>query len=213
MRSHPMYPIAIAILAVFAASCGDVGDAPQAKTGEAVTLGEPSSDGSFTIDTTTSKVAWKAAKVTDAHDGGFRQFSGTMNVDGQDVKAVRININTTSVYSDNEKLTGHLRSDDFFKVEEHPTATFEADSFTPTDSAGATHMVTGNLTMLGTTKSVSFPATVEVQDSVVTAKADFIINRKDWGIVYTGAPDDLIRDDVRIFFDIRARRNTPLAGR
>lgn len=67
-----------------------------------------------------------------------------------------------------------------------------------------THRVTGNLTLLGTTKSVVFPATVSVAGNEVSAKADFIINRKDWNIVYTGMPDDLINDDVRIIFNVVA---------
>jgi polyisoprenoid-binding protein YceI len=212
MRSNHLRYLAVTLLATLTVACGNVGDAPEAKTGDAVTVSE-GSGGQYRIDTTRSSVKWKAAKVTNAHDGGFREYDGTVTVNGDDVTAVRLNIQTRSIWADNEKLTGHLKSDDFFQVEKHPTATFEADRFEKIDSAGMTHMVTGNLTLLGNTKSVSFPASITVRDSVVNAKADFIINRKDWGIVYTGAPDDLIRDDVRIIFDITAMRSEPLATR
>jgi polyisoprenoid-binding protein YceI len=212
MRVYHLQYLAVALAATVMVSCGDVGDAPEASTGDAVTVAE-GAGGQYRIDTTRSKVEWKAAKVTNAHDGGFREYDGTVTVNGDSVTAVRLNINTTSIWADNEKLTGHLKSDDFFQVEKHPTATFEADRFARIDSGGMTHMVTGNLTMLGNSKAVTFPAAINVANDVVTAKADFIINRKDWGIVYTGAPDDLIRDDVRIIFDITATKAQPTAMR
>jgi polyisoprenoid-binding protein YceI len=67
-------------------------------------------------------------------------------------------------------------------------------------------MVTGNLTMHGVTHGVTFPATIKVDGNTVTARADFKISRKDWGVVYPGQPDDLISDDVRIIFDIVASK-------
>ena len=212
MCTPTLQSMALALLAAFLVSCGGVGDAPEAKTGNAVSVSE-GTGGSYQIDTARSSITWKAAKVSLAHDGGFRQFDGTVTVNGDSVTAARIAINTKSIYSDNEKLTGHLMSEDFFQVDKHPTATFEADRFERRDSAGMTHMVTGNLTLLGTTKSVSFPATIDAEGNTVTAKGDFIINRKDWGIVYAGAPDDLINDDVRIILDVTAVRGEPVASR
>lgn len=199
------------IVAMTFAACGGVGDAPEATTGEAVALAG-SSGGTFAIDTARSSVAWRAAKVSMAHDGGFRDYSGSVTVDGANVTGVDLTINTASIWSDNEKLTGHLMSPDFFNVEGHPTASFAASTFEKLDTAGATHRVTGNLTMLGVTKSVVFPAMISVGASEVAAKADFIVNRKDWNIVYAGMPDDLIDDDVRIVFDIVAAPQ-PVAAR
>jgi polyisoprenoid-binding protein YceI len=149
--------------------------------------------------------------VTSSHDGGFREFSGSISADADKVTGVNLTIATPSVWSDNDKLTGHLKSPDFFNVEAHPTAAFQANSFEKFDSAGFTHRVTGNLTMLGTTKSVVFPATISVNEQEVAAKADFIINRKDWNIVYKGSPDDLVKDDVRIIFDIVAKKGDAVA--
>ncbi len=200
------------LLAAAAAACGDVGDAPKAKTGEAVDVAQ-ATGGTYAIDTSRSKVGWKAAKVTRAHDGGFRGVNGTVNVDNGNVTGARINIDATTIWADDDNLTGHLKSDDFFGVEKFPGATFEASSFEKLtgDTSGATHRVTGNLTMHGVTKSVTFPAKVNVSENEVTANADFKINRKDWGLVYPGAPDDLISDDVRIIFDVTAVRSQPSA--
>ena len=185
------------------AGCGDVGDASKAKTGEAVEVSE-GVGGTFPIDTAASTLAWKAAKVTLAHDGGFANFDGTVSVQDGEVNHVAVTIDAASIHSDNEKLTGHLRSGDFFEVDKYPTAKFEASDFKKVDTTGFTHMVTGNLTIKDSTHSVAFPATIAVTDDAVTAKADFIINRQNWGITYPGMPDDLIKNDVRIILDVRA---------
>jgi polyisoprenoid-binding protein YceI len=51
-----------------------------------------------------------------------------------------------------------------------------------------THTVTGDLTMRGVTKSVTFPMKVQVTDERVTGEAEFAINRMDWNIAFPGAP-------------------------
>ncbi|MCB0712023.1 MAG: YceI family protein [Ignavibacteriae bacterium] len=183
--------------------CGDVGDASKAKTGDAVEVKE-GAGGTYDIDVAGSTLSWKAAKVTKAHDGGFKTFSGTVSVDKGEVNNVSITIDAASIFSDTEKLDGHLKSADFFEVEKYPTAKFEASDFKKADTAGFTHMVTGNLTIKETTHGVTFPATISVTADAITAKADFIIDRQNWGITYPGMPDDLINDDVRIIFDVKA---------
>ena len=92
-------------------------------------------------------------------------------------------------------LRKHLKSPDFFDVEKFPTATFKSTAIEKTDDG---HTITGDLTLHGVTKRVSFPATVTVTDGQVTANSEFSINRNDFGIVYPGMPDDLIRDLVVI---------------
>ncbi len=184
-------------------ACGDVGDAPVAETGDAVDL--MTAEGvELPIDRSQSSVSWRGAKVTGAHDGGFNGFDGTVTVDEGTVTGVNVLIDMTSLYSDNDDLTGHLMSDDFFSAPTYPEGRFEATSFTLAEGDSATHMVTGNLTMRGTTNSVTFPANIMVSAERVTAVADFIIDRQNWGIVYAGKPDDLIKDEVRIMFDIVA---------
>ena len=160
------------------------------------------------IDTSRSTLEWEGSKVTKVHPGGFKTFSGTITlVDGKpEASKVHVDIDSASLFTDSPKLEGHLRSADFFDVEKHPKATFSSTSITPGGAEGATHTVRGNLTMRGVTKEISFPATITVGEKEVTAKAKFSINRKDWGIVYPGAPDDLIRDNVLIDWNIVAKR-------
>lgn len=194
-------------------ACGDVGDAPQA-TAEDVTpttdAVEPFSGVALPIDTTQSEITWRAAKVTRAHDGGFHTFEGSVYRDGDTLTGVDLTIDAASIWSDTDRLTGHLKSDDFFDVEQFPEATFRADSFEPiaqADSvewAEATHQIGGVLTMHGQSQRITFPAKVTVTDGAVTAAADFLIERSQWGLVYPGAPDDLIQEEVRLMFDIVA---------
>lgn len=195
-------------LALLATGCGKVGDAPEARTDSAVAQVQTSTGGTpLTIDTSRSRISWVGAKVTASHPGGFRKFDGTVTVDNGAVTGARINIDATSIYTDGPKLEEHLKSDDFFKVGQHPTASFEATSFAPAEAgapAGTTHMVTGNLTMAGKTNSVTFPAIINVNGNQATAKAEFKINRQNWDIVYPGAPDDLINNDIQIMFDVVA---------
>ena len=63
-------------------------------------------------------------------------------------------------------------------------------------AAGSTHSVTGNLTIRGKTKAVTFPAKIKVDAKGVEANAEFVINRKDFDVAYPGKPDDLIQDNV-----------------
>lgn len=160
------------------------------------------------IDPATSKINWTGSKVTGSHPGGFKTFSGTITlVDNKpEASKVEVTIDTNSLWTDAEKLAGHLRSKDFFEVEKYPTATFVSTSITPNATAGATHTIKGNLTLHGVTKEIAFPATITVDAKEVTAKSKFSLKRTDFGIVYTGKADDLIREDVLMELDLVAKR-------
>lgn len=149
-----------------------------------------------------SKIGFVGSKVTGSHDGGFTNFSGTVSVaDGKVVTPTEIKITMASTWSDAEKLTGHLKSPDFFDAEKFPTTTF---TVTGIEAATDGQKVTGNLALHGVTNSISFPAKIEVADASLTVKAEFAINRKDFAINYPGKADDLIRDNVVIKLDLSA---------
>lgn len=159
---------------------------------------------SFTEDST---ITFVGAKVTGSHDGGFKAFSGHFYVDGDKLSQSghEVLIDMTSTYSDDEKLTGHLKSADFFDVENHPQTTFVATGLEPVSGQdGATHTLTGNFTLRGVTKEISFPVTVNQSAEKITIQSAFSINRKDFNIVYPGKTDDLIRDKVAIKLDLTA---------
>ncbi|MCL4753728.1 MAG: YceI family protein [Myxococcales bacterium] len=153
-----------------------------------------------------SKIEFVGAKVTGKHDGSFGQFTGNVKlVSGDPTKSqVSVEIDAASISSDNPKLTGHLKSPDFFDVEKFPKARFESTSIKAGGDKGATHTVTGNLELHGEKKSITFPATIKTENGSTSVDAEFSINRKDFGLNYPGKVDDLIRDDVLIKLTIRA---------
>lgn len=193
-------------LALGLSACADVGDGPRAavEAADADTSAAAFAGSALPIDTTQSRIEWLGAKVTRTHDGGFEDFHGTVHLDGETLTGVDLTIDAASIWSDTERLTGHLRSEDFFEVETYPEARFRADTFEPiaaADSvewADATHRVSGILTIRDRSNRVTFPARVDIADGRVTAEADFIIDRQQWGLTYPGQPDDLIRDEVRV---------------
>jgi polyisoprenoid-binding protein YceI len=157
-----------------------------------------------------SKVTFVGAKVTGKHEGGFHVFGGIVEVvDGEVTKSrVRAAIDMVSVWSDSEKLTGHLKSPDFFDVEKFKEASFVSTSITRKDDR---YEVSGNLTLHGVTKGITFPASITLGADEVTVAADFAINRKDFEIVYPGKPDDLIADNVALKLDLHAKKKAAVA--
>lgn len=163
----------------------------------------------LTISAENSKVEFTGSKVTGKHDGGFKQFTGAIDLVNNKVEesSVYVDIDATSVFTDADKLTEHLKSGDFFEVEKFPKASFRSTKIEADTTKGAgNYLVTGDLTLHGVTKSVSFPAEIKISAEDVSVSSEFAINRKDFGIVYAGKADDLIRDDVVIRLDLKTPR-------
>jgi polyisoprenoid-binding protein YceI len=148
-------------------------------------------------------VLFTGSKVTGKHEGGFADFTGTIDLVNKkpEESSVSVEIVTASVFADDPDLTGHLKSADFFDVEKFPKASFKSTKISPAASGG--YEVTGDLQLHGQTRPITFPAAITVGDDAVTVAADFSINRKDFGIVYAGKADDLIRDGVVIKLDLK----------
>ena len=150
-----------------------------------------------------STIEFVGSKVTGSHKGGFRKFAGELQVSGGKVADAgnRVVIDTTSLWSDNERLTGHLKNPDFFGVAQHPTAIFETTSVAQSTT---NFTVTGDLTLHGIKKQISFPANIKVTDESVDVSAQFFINRFDFEMKYAGKADDLIRKEVVLTLNIKA---------
>jgi len=157
-----------------------------------------------------SKFSFVGAKITRKHDGSFGTFSGTVQmVDNNPEKSsVNVDVDTASIATDTDQLTGHLKTKDFFDVATFPKAHFTSTAIRAGGDKGATHPVTGNLELHGVTKSITFPATIKVNGDTVDTDAEFAINRKDFGLVYPGKPDDLIKDEVLIKLSIHAKKSS-----
>ena len=204
--------IAITILSglIFFTACNDpAADTTKARTGEAAQVASPASAQGqrYLITPQNSKIEFIGSKVTGKHNGSFGDFSGQVDYTGNpETSRVNITIKTESLTTDTPDLTKHLKTADFFDVAKYPEATFVSTAIKPGGEKGATHTITGNLTMHGATKAITFPATINVAPDAATVESSFSINRKDFGINYAGAADNLIRDDVVLTLHVRATK-------
>jgi len=204
--------LAITILSglIFFTACNDpAADKTKAKTGEAAQVASPAAaqGQKYLITPQNSKIEFVGSKVTGHHNGSFGDFSGEIDHTGNpETSRVSITIKTDSITTDTPDLTKHLKTADFFDVAKFPEAKFVSTAIKTGGENGATHTVTGNLTLHGVTKAVTFPATINVTPDAATVESSFSINRKDFGINYAGAADNLIRDDVVLTLHIRATK-------
>jgi polyisoprenoid-binding protein YceI len=143
----------------------------------------------YSVDNSQSSLSWTAKKVTGSHTGTISVASGKLELDNNVLKGGNFQLDARSItVTDikdagmNGKLLGHLKSDDFFAVEKHPSASFVITSATA--KGGGNYDVTGNLTIKGITKAISFPATVTVAGGKATAKATIKVDRTKFDIKY-----------------------------
>ena len=149
----------------------------------------------YVLNGTNTQITWTGTKPGGAHTGGFKNVSGVASVSAATGLRLSVDIDTGSLVSDDAKLTGHLKSPDFFSVKDHPTAKFVS---TKIEKTNAGFNVIGDLTMLGKTKSISFPAQIAVGDAL-TMQAAFTINRTDFGMNFgRGKIDDNVSLKVAV---------------
>ena len=218
-----IFAVLVIALAVFSAACEDpAANKPKATTSEptnassntaansTATAASPATKGeALALNPENSNVEFTGSKVTGKHDGGFEKFTGTIDLVNAkpEESSVKVDIEMASVVTDASGLTDHLKTGDFFEVEKFPRSTFASTKIVADTAKGANaYTVTGDLEMRGVKKSITFPATITVSDADVAVKAEFAINRKDFGIVYAGKADDLIRDDVVLRLDLKSPR-------
>jgi polyisoprenoid-binding protein YceI len=151
----------------------------------------------LTVNAAESKINALGAKITAKHPIVFKQFTGSVELNGELPASIAFEAQMGSLEADHPKLTEHLKEADFFDIAQFPTATFTSTEIKAgSDVAGQTHTVTGNLQIRGKSKTVTFPANFEVTPAGVKATTEFVINRQDFGVTYPGKPDDLIQDNV-----------------
>ncbi|MEZ5015371.1 MAG: YceI family protein [Chitinophagales bacterium] len=214
-------------------SCKQAPDSVEAITGAAQEVPVAEAAISQQVDLSASSLEWIGTKLSTYHAGTVPIASGELLV--QDGKLLggsfTIQMNalqaTNMDEGSNAKLTGHLRSADFFDTETYPQAVFvitsvKAYSGGQTDKTNAAEineytvtdpnvMISGNLKIKDVTNNISFPAKVMVNKSGVDAVAKFNIDRKKWGIVYPGMPDDLIQDLIWFGVSIKTGTNADMA--
>ena len=168
------------------------------------TVGEATAATKYVFSNANSKLTFVAAKVTRKHEGEFNVFTGAIELVQKGTSIATLEVATGSITTDDPKLTSHLKTPDLLDTSKFPKARFISTMVKAGGEGGKSHTVTGNLELHGVTRSITFPASVTVTPEGVTASAEFVIKRQDFGIVYPGMPDDLIKDEVLIKADIHA---------
>lgn len=203
----------IAVTAAFLlASCAGNPEGKKVETNETVEHIVEAVGETLLVDVAESTVQWKGTKVTGAHEGTITIKEGRLVVDGGKVTGGTFVLDMNSISSTDlegewkEKLDGHLKSEDFFDVANNPEAKFEitgVENETDDDEA----KVSGNLTIKGITKNISFDAkAIELTDSKANITANFNIVRGDWGVNYAGKEDDLISKEINFNISLVAKK-------
>lgn len=175
----------------------------------------------YKVDPAASRVEWKAGKkIGSFHNGDIKIKSGTVEVDAKSaVKAAELIVDMKTIRNEdltdpayNKKLVGHLSSDDFFNVEKFPESRFVLKTIKPKGAAGEFE-VTGDLTIIGKTESVTFPAKVKVEKGVLTGSGVVTVDRLKWGLQYGSGSifksltaDKIINDTFELKLNIVAKK-------
>jgi polyisoprenoid-binding protein YceI len=163
-----------------------------------LTLGVAQAETKFTLTGENTTVQFVGTKPGDKHEGGFKKLTGTAVAPGTDPTGLKlaVEIATSSIYSDNFLLTMHLKGTDFFDVKKHPTAKFVSTKIAKVEEG---YTITGDLTLCGKTKSITFPAKMTLKEDALTLESSFKINRMDFGMTYgKGKIDDEVTLTVRV---------------
>jgi len=155
-----------------------------------------------------SKVTWKAYKVTGSHYGSIALKEGALMFDGDKLTGGEFVVDMTSISNDDqeagkgkEKLEGHLNSGDFFDTAAHVTSSLK---FTGVKSSGKnSYEVTGNLTIKGITKPITFDVSVYGSKATATLKVDRTNYDVKYGSTLFGAAaDKAIYDEFDLVVDL-----------
>ncbi len=166
-----------------------------------------------------STIEWTGKKVTGQHNGTIELKRGDLFLDNGKITGGNFEIDFTTIKNldiedtaSNGKLTGHLKSNDFFSADTHPLGKFDITSITPiSDGSGNNFNIVGNLNIKGITKEITIPAKVDIMPDKVVASSDFNIDRTLWDIKYGSGKffenlgDKMINDDFNIKLNIVAK--------
>ncbi|MDE3245669.1 MAG: polyisoprenoid-binding protein [Acidobacteriota bacterium] len=170
----------------------------------------------YKIDSVHSEVGFKIRHLVAKTSGRFTAFRGTITVDSKDLSksSVEVTIDVASINTDNANRDADLRSEKFFDAAKYPTITFKSTAVKET-SKGKLE-ITGDFTLHGVTKRISFPITSlgtipgMRPGSTVIGFGDgaLKLNRHDYGV---SIMKGVLGDDVDISLDVEAVKQAPEA--
>ena len=173
-------------------------------------------------------LSWVGKKPTGQHNGTISISEGRITVKESVIVAGRVVFDMNSIIDldiqdpgSNAKLVNHLKSPDFFYVEKYPKAIFEITSVKSfeaaeikADEVQANYQITGNLTMRDSTKSLTFPAKIDIEDDFVLVETNnFTIDRTLWGVshmsksVFSEIRDRFVDDELTLSMKIKFKKS------
>lgn len=167
----------------------------------------------FAIDKSHSEATFQVRHLITRVRGRFAEFTGAVEFDAEQptASAVRFSIQAASIDTGTPDRDKHLRSDDFFAVETHPTLTFASTGIA--SRGGHDYDVAGDLTIRGVTKRITIPVTLlgtavdPWGNEKIAFEGEVTINRKDFGLNWNAALETggfLVGDEVKIGLQIQA---------
>lgn len=171
----------------------------------------------YTIDVHKSKIEWIGKKLTGEHTGDIKLTSGFLTYEGETLKGGTFIIDMSSMTnkdlskSSAVNLLGQLKSDDFFAVDKYPTAKFVITSVKNIDIENVN--ITGDLTIKGITKPISFTAVIRKRGNILVAVANAVkVDRAKYNIRYGSKSffadigDKAIDDEFELNITLLARK-------
>ena len=169
----------------------------------------------YHVNPASSTLEWQAKKVTGQHAGTIAFGDGTLNVEHKKITGGKLAVDMNTIVDTdltdtgyNQKLIGHLKSDDFFGVAKFPQATLEVKKVDL--KSGSLYHFAADLTIKGITAPVEFDAEVNDLSRQLTATGAMTVNRTKYGIKYgsgsffEGLGDKMIYDDFTLKFKLVA---------
>jgi polyisoprenoid-binding protein YceI len=207
---------------VFVGGCGGCGQKSQgtpdagpvastAASTSVTTSAEPPPElPTYTAAAGESKIELRAAKAPGKGDSGFKTFTATLRLNGNELErsSLEITIDAASVFAEPEKLTTALKSASLLEAERYPQVTFVSTKLEKSEKKGASHDLAGNLTLHGVLKSIDFPANITVAEdgNTIRIEAEFTVERKDFGTDEGDKKTGLVKDKVTFKLDLKLER-------
>jgi polyisoprenoid-binding protein YceI len=161
---------------------------------------------SYSVDPAHSSIVFTVRHLVTEVEGRFRNFEGSINWDASNPRASTVNfvVKSDSIFTDNDKRDGHLKSPDFFDVAKYPTLEFHSKKVTPRGKD--TLEVVGQMTIHGVTKPMMVTVTklgsaVGPNGEVAGFRTEFSVNRKDYGVIWNKTLDSgstMLGEDVAV---------------
>ncbi|MFM2395137.1 MAG: hypothetical protein RLZZ546_3120 [Bacteroidota bacterium] len=226
MKRNFLFLFAMSVMVAFTFSCKNEKKVEETATTATTENTTAAISGTYSADSTMSKVMWVGSKPGGKHNGTINVKSGSIAVTDGNITGGSIILDMNSInvldLTGGEKagLEGHLKGakkgeeDHFFNVAKFPTAKFDVTKVTGlTGDSTATHLVYGNLTVKDVTKEVNFKANVSVDANGVSVSTQpFDINRTDFGVKYgsktffSNLKDKFIEDMISVQISLKGKK-------